>query len=71
MKWLGRRESSNVDDRRSSNGAKYCRKDGANCHPINIGKPFRLAQWQGSKLIITCQDGSVRCYSTESGWSRM
>jgi hypothetical protein len=71
MKWLGRRKSSNVDDRRSSNGAKYCRKDVENFHPINMGNPFRLAQFQGIKLIITCQDGSVRSYATESGWSSL
>jgi hypothetical protein len=53
------------------NVVKYCRKDGGNCHPINVGKPVSMAQWQGSTLIITCQDGSVRCYGTESGWTSM
>lgn len=47
---------------------KYCRKDGGNCHSINVGKPVSSANWSGAKLIIVCQDGQVRSYSMESGF---
>ncbi len=50
---------------------KYCRRDGGNCHSINVGKPVSSANWSGDKLIIVCQDGQVRSYSMENGYNTL
>ncbi len=47
---------------------KYCRKDGGNCHSIMVGKAVASAYWSGLKIVITCQDGQVRFYSSENGY---
>ena len=50
---------------------KYCRKDGGNCHTINVGKPISSAYWSGEKIIIVCQDGQTRNYVSENGWNAL